>query len=223
MIAYLRLRWRKAILSISRSMPLQCECLLILSPLLPAPLNHDPDSLRQLYKILFHIIDSLYGQNLDCGESLDVAQMVGPLFSGEHQLMDWERLLPSNLKTISSQQIVLKSIEKLLQDDDYIVLRLRTILTLRYLNLCLLLHRPILTKFLDVGNSNINSPDLRLLQQVGSNSLKVCVQSSIEIISIVHAAVQKTDGSRSLLGAWWFALYYSKSPLPMHFSRSGVS
>lgn len=124
--------------------------------------------------------------------------------------MDWERTLPANLKITSSMRIISRDVEHSLHEDEYTELRLRTILTLRYLNLCLLLHRPILTKYLDLVSSNSYSHELRLLQQVGSNSIKVCIQSSIEVISIVHAAVQKTEGRRSLLGAWWYSLYYSK-------------
>jgi hypothetical protein len=162
----------------------------------------------------------LYGQNIGCDKPLEVGETVAPLFKAEHQLMDWERTLPANLKVTSSQEVILQNIENSLQEDDYIEQRLRTILTLRYLNLCLLLHRPILTKFLDLGSNNNYSHELRLLQQVGSNSIKVCMQSSIEVVSIVHAAVQKTDGHRTLLGAWWYSLYYSKLSLPMHSSRS---
>ena len=91
-------------------------------------------------------------------------EIVAPLFNGEHQLMDWERAPPANLKTTSSQQITSRTLEHSLQDDDYIELRLRIILPLRYLNLCLLLHRPNLTKFLDLGSSNSYSHELRLLQ-----------------------------------------------------------
>ena len=171
---------------------------------------------------MFHAIDCLYGQNIGCEKPLEVGDIVAPLFNGEHQLMDWERTLPANLKITSSQQIISQTLEHSLLEDDYIELRLRTILTLRYLNLCLLLHRPILTKFLDLGSGNSYSHELRLLQQVGSNSIKVCIQSSIEVISIVHAAVQKTDGARSLLGAWWFSLYYSKLQSLMSLSRSRV-
>jgi hypothetical protein len=177
---------------------------------------------RRLYKILWHVIDSLYGQNLGCDKPLEVGETVAPLFKAEHQLMDWERTLPANLKVTSSEQISSQNIENPLHEDDYIELRLRTILTLRYLNLCLLLHRPILNKYLDLASSKTYSHELRLLQQVGSNSIKICMQSSVEVISIVHAAVHKTHKHRTLLGAWWYSLYYSKLQSPMHSVRSGI-
>lgn len=169
------------------------------------------DRCRRLYKILWHVIESLYGQNLGCEELLEFGETVASLFKAEHQLMDWERTLPPNLKITSSEQVCLQNVDNPLQEDDYVELRLRIILTLRYLNLCLLLHRPILTKYLDLASSSSYSHELRLLQQVGSNSIKVCMQSSTEVIAIVHAAVRKTNGHRTLLGAWWYSLYYSKS------------
>ena len=175
-----------------------------------------------MYKILFHVIESLYGQNIGCDKPLEVEEIIGPLFKAEHKLSDWERTLPANLKIVSSQQITTYSIEHSLRDDDYVQLRLRTILTLRYLNLCILLHRPILTKFLDFSSNTKDSHELRALQNVGSNSITVCIQSAIEVISLVHAAVQKTDGHRRLLGAWWFSLYYGRLPSFIYFGRSGL-
>jgi hypothetical protein len=47
------------------------------------------------------------------------------------------------------------------------------------------------------------------LQQIGSNSIQTCVQSSMEIIAIVRAIVGGSNHHRSLLGAWWFSLYYT--------------
>jgi len=88
--------------------------------------------------------------------------------------------------------------------------RFKIILTLRYHNTRILLHRPILVKFLDIlGKPTVDKQELSLLQQIGSNSLKNCVESSMEIISIVHMIVKSIGVQRSLLGAWWFSLYYS--------------
>ena len=167
------------------------------------------------------MIECLYGQNIGCDKPLEVGETVAPLFKGEHELMDWERTLPANLKITSSQQIMSRDVGHSLHDDDYVELRLRTILTLRYLNLCLLLHRPILTRFLDLDSIKSHPHELRVLQQVGSNSIKVCIQSSIEIVSIVHAAVQKNDRHRTLLGAWWYSLYYSKWSILVCIGRNG--
>jgi hypothetical protein len=169
---------------------------------------------------MFHVIECLYGQNIGCDKPLEVEEIVGPLFKGEHKLSDWERTLPANLKIVSSQQISTYSIEPSLHDDDYVELRLRTILTLRYRNLCILLHRPILTKFLDLSSNKSDSHELRTLQNIGSNSITICIQSSIEVISLVHAAVLKTE-LRRLLGAWWFSLYYSRLPSLIYLGRRG--
>lgn len=92
---------------------------------------------------------------------------------------------------------------------------LRIVLTLRSLNIRLLLHRPILVKFLDSGcESYKDVHDIQMLRQIGSHSLHVCMHTADEIISIVHAVVTSVDATRTSVGAWWYTLYYSKFPFP---------
>lgn len=38
---------------------------------------------------------------------------------------------------------------------------------------------------------------------------RICVQSSIEIISLINTIVTSTGLCRTWLGAWWFTLYYT--------------
>src|SRR3982074_2335479 len=111
-IRCLRRRWKEVIPPTSHSLPLPCKCL-------SASLNCISKIIRRLYKILFHIIECLYDQNIGCDKPLEVEEIVGPLFKGEHKLSDWERILPANLKVVSSQQINAYSIEHSLHDDDY--------------------------------------------------------------------------------------------------------
>jgi len=63
--------------------------------------------------------------------------------------------------------------------------------------------------FLDVcGKTNRDEQELSLLQQIGFNSVQICMHSSLEIISIVNTIVHATGSRREWLGAWWFSLYY---------------
>lgn len=90
-------------------------------------------------------------------------------------------------------------------------LKFSVILSLRYLHLRILLHRPILVKFLDAcGNGGIDAHEERLLQQIGSNSMQICMESAMSIIDIIHELLHSSGWQKNLLGAWWYSLYYSK-------------
>lgn len=90
-------------------------------------------------------------------------------------------------------------------------LKFSVILTLRYLHLRILLHRPILVKFLDArGKGGIDPREESLLQQIGSNSIQICMESAISIIDIIHELVHSMGWQKGLLGAWWYSLHYSE-------------
>lgn len=124
----------------------------------------------------------------------------------EQQLREWESDLPTGLTLRRSNDIPQE------HNTDYHVLeRLNVILTLRFHHLKILLHRPILVRFLDCcGEVSSAQHELALLQHIGSNSTLLCVQSAEEIISIVSTIVHSEGRRREYLGAWWFSLYYSK-------------
>lgn len=93
----------------------------------------------------------------------------------------------------------------------YFTWKFRVILTLRYLNLRVLLHRPVLVKFIAASRSPDRDPqDLKLLQQIGMNSMQIVTESAMEIIDLVLRVVSEPGWKQSLLGAWWFSLYYSE-------------
>lgn len=159
---------------------------------------------------MWSIIDSLYGQNISCDQPSEVGDTIARLFNIERELGDWERALPRNLRIWSSQDVLDNTNDMVTNENVRNENRLATILTLRYLNVRLLLHRPILIKFLDTsGKADEDCHELTLLQKIGSNSIQLSMQSAIDIISIVHTAVHATGRKRELLGAWWFSLYYS--------------
>lgn len=89
--------------------------------------------------------------------------------------------------------------------------RFRVILSLRYLNLQILLHRAFIARALDVrvardrDNENMSSAD-----RLASGSIQTCIQSAEQVISIIHSIVS-ANRAHDLLGAWWFSLYYGKS------------
>ena len=166
--------------------------------------SDDADSVhRTLYKVQWKVVHSLYGQNLGCDQPLGEMETVAEVFKLEQELSEWEHTLvgPLCLRIPSS---VLLDQESALDE------RFRVILTLRYLNLQILLHRPVLSRCLELrGNSSDKSHTLRSAEQMIANSIETCVLSSENIIAIVHSIVSAKP-SVELLGAWWFSLYYCK-------------
>lgn len=167
-------------------------------------------SISGLYKQLWNILDLLYGQNIGCDSPLPVSETVAHIFSLEQQLFSWERSLAHTLQPISTARIKNIPQDEISSSVQHSKWKFQVILTLRYLNLRVLLHRPVLVKFIAASTSPECDPhDLKLLQQIGMNSLQICASSAMEIIDIVHEVVSEPGWKRSLLGAWWFSLYYS--------------
>ncbi|KAJ5673980.1 hypothetical protein N7462_009419 [Penicillium macrosclerotiorum] len=163
-----------------------------------------------LYKQLWNVLDLLYGQNIGCGSPLSVTETVAHIFSMEQNLFSWERSLVQSLQLVSTATLDEMPPEQLSSNFQYFSWKFRVILTLRYLNLRVLLHRPVLVKFIAASRTPNRDPqDLKLLQQIGQNSMTICTESAMQIIDIVHRVVSEPGWKQSLLGAWWFSLYYT--------------
>ena len=140
---------------------------------------------------------------------MDAMETIARIFKIEHEVGQWERDLPPILQL---RKGIVTSPTTPMGDQDLHIRKFSTILTLRYLNLRILLHRPVLVIFLDNCNTpNVDTQNPMLLQQVAGNMISMCIQSSMDIIAIVHEALCVHEPQYKLLGAWWFSLYYSKS------------
>ncbi|KAJ5403234.1 hypothetical protein N7509_003105, partial [Penicillium cosmopolitanum] len=163
-----------------------------------------------LYKQLWNVLDLLYGQNIGCDGPLPTTEVISNIFTMEQRLFSWERSLDPNLQLISTSQLDGMPRDPITTSFEYYSWKLRVILSLRYLNLRVLLHRPVLVKFIAASRCQNRDPqDLKLLQQMGMNSMQICIESAMEIIGIVHGVVSEPGWKHSLLGAWWFSLYYT--------------
>ncbi|EXJ56967.1 hypothetical protein A1O7_07311 [Cladophialophora yegresii CBS 114405] len=166
-----------------------------------------------LYKVMCTTIDTLYGQNLACSFQANAVDTVALVYKIENQLSEWQRALPAHMRLIATQDIMperLPSAETS-TDNAWRQLRLRFILTLRYTNVRILLHRPVLVKFLEGLNNPVDNQDFSLLQQIGTIHIQIAIRSAKEIICLVLNALQSASGRAKwgLLGAWWFSLYYT--------------
>lgn len=155
---------------------------------------------------MYKVVDSLYGGNLGCESISDKSDIISSLRLTEQQLHEWQEDLPSILSLVQPDEL-----PKEIQQQANNVLRFRIILSLRYHNLRILAHRPVLVKFLDLlSDDSFTDNELSVLQQDGIEIMQTCVQSAVTIVNIVSYAVHATGVQRPLLGAWWFSLYYSK-------------
>jgi hypothetical protein len=152
---------------------------------------------------MWKVMANLYGHNLGCGNGPSEVVMMTQIVELEQELRDWQQSLPPSL--------VLRSSSQLLSDDytidDYTLERFRLILTLRYLSVQLLLHRPSLTKSL----ANVNSaaqPGPSSISQMQVNFNRTCVRVAEEIVDMLHSALTRPSLGRGVIGAWWFTMYY---------------
>jgi hypothetical protein len=151
---------------------------------------------------MWAVITFCYDGNVGCDSPIPVLDAVSHLVKAEQQLADWVRNLPASLYLRKPQDIP--------DDDSEPNEKFHVILTLRYHNLRILLHRSMLVRFLDIiGEKDFENPEVALLQQVGANSINICVQSSMDIVTTVSTIVMSGAARRGMLGAWWFTLYYS--------------
>jgi hypothetical protein len=160
---------------------------------------------------MYNIIDSCYRQNFGLDDFPPDPEMISSVLKGQRQLDEWKnQLVPQLTLHIKSRPLTHQDLENL-EPEDLIIERFNIVLSVRYHNLCILLHRPILEKFLDsCGTNGIRSgKDTSLLQQVGLSSIDTCVNSAMTIISAVHTVVMSDGWRRDLLGAWNYSLFYS--------------
>jgi hypothetical protein len=111
--------------------------------------------------------------------------------------------LPTDLKTISSRELQTILSCLVTNGPTLIAKRFKVHLTLRALNVRLLLHRPVLVKYLEASHcSNIPAADIAVLNRLGSHSIYMCFRSAMEIINIVSTLVQERSAARRFLNAW---------------------
>lgn len=155
---------------------------------------------------------SLYGHNLRYGEN-STASTITRILELQQELNEWCYMLPACLSLVSYNDIP-ERVEA--NPGTPNLQRYRIILTLRYLNTKLLLHRPLLTRGL-LQNPSDSSQDQRLLDQTGENIIQCCTQSAKEIIMLVHGVLNCKNLGKSYLGSRWFTIYYSKCHLQYSF------
>lgn len=160
-----------------------------------------------LSKLGWKVIGTLYGHNLGCEESPSETQIVSDILNLEQQLNDWRHNLPPALCLRSASNLPRQE-----NIQDQATERFRIVLSLRCLNLQLLIYRPMLTTSLSKYSSSAEGAGQRhgSLNHMQMTFNRTQTQIAEDIIEIIHAVLTDPGLGRDLIGAWWFTLYYSK-------------
>ncbi|VUC26112.1 unnamed protein product [Clonostachys rosea] len=167
-----------------------------------------------LYNLMYKIIDSCYGQNLGLEEFRTDSDLVTLILKGEEQLDEWQSSLGQLQMSVYNTPLGPHDLENM-DVGNKLMERFIIVLSVRYHNLRILLHRPLLEKFLDecgrvaLSNTSKFSMDRKMLQHMGISSIETCTTSAIVVISTIHTVIMSSGWRRDLLGAWNYSLFYT--------------
>jgi len=167
-----------------------------------------PIASSDLYRITWNVIDTLYGQNLgDNGANGETTWIVQQVVKFEQELDDWVARLPDALKPVPPDWTGGPSNPA----------RLRTIISMRYLNLRCLLHRPVVMKLLHNGVREArNEAAEGFKEKLVWQSVSTIVDAATQIIT----TYSRLGAQKAAVGAYWFSLYYSKSFVTICVARA---
>lgn len=169
-----------------------------------------------LHRLMGKTITRLYDNNSGHDVFHTESEFFPRIFEMEEDLQHWEYALPHNLQIVRPPNLPLAT-----SDYDRVVGRFRTMLSLRYLNLQILVQRPPMCKAVD-QLSDISTTWQISLSDLAKRSIDRCMSSAEETIHIIHGTLANPELGWSLLGAWWFSLYYLFSAALVIFSHSIV-
>lgn len=144
---------------------------------------------------------------MGCGFVIGVHSL-SEVFSLKQELEDWRQSLPEAMTIRSATTIPLHTTSDNRLDPAE---RFRVILTLRFLHTQVLLHRPALDHALNLRmTSDHDCGHLSSWHTLQSSLIDECVQSSQELITILHLLSTDQREGIHLLGSWWFCLFYGE-------------
>ncbi|OKL55356.1 hypothetical protein UA08_09423 [Talaromyces atroroseus] len=165
----------------------------------------------RLYSIMGKAIECLYDSNLGVDDKIPNYELITSVLRMRHSLEAWVEQLPTHMRLIQSQNCLAQL------GRDPSIDRSRTILTLQYHNIKLLVHRVVLVRLCDcLDDLDAQGHDSLCLRDISWSTVHIALESATEIINIVRTFVESAGVRRALLCPWWFSLYYKscKQPQP---------
>ncbi|KAH7028917.1 fungal-specific transcription factor domain-containing protein [Microdochium trichocladiopsis] len=159
----------------------------------------------KLYQIMGRSLADQYGSNFDNTEphldGIDSLKASGEL---RKALQIWAAGLPPHLQLIEPDSPLLSQ-----SKPEH---RARTILTMRYHNLTILIHKPLLSAtlrylFPPKGVGHVGMP-MPYLIQLAIAEAHECIRAAQNTIDMIHAIITNDQSGKNNLGVWYYTLYY---------------
>lgn len=170
-----------------------------------------------LYQVMGKSLIDQYGANLEnAGSNPDDIALLKASGELRKMLRTWAASLPSHLSLCDPASTMLSQHAP--------CNRFRVILTLRYHNLSILIHKPLLSatmrRLFRAGSAERESPPY--LKQLAVAEAHECISAAQLTVDIVHSIITADPTSKNNLGAWFFSLYYGEALSPLSsFSCGG--
>ena len=157
-------------------------------------------SYSKLYRILGQIIEKIYQSNYSSAHNISYDAVLSNVVVEETHLGKWKAQLPLPLYIISRDELAA-----------YVALpelpfSLSLVLTLRYLNARILLHRGIVeSSFIQTqtaGGTECNGLDV-----YGKESVKITIESASDMIDMISNMTERQIPTFTTI---WFLIYYGR-------------
>ena len=153
----------------------------------------------KLHRIFYDIIRELYNQNLGRNFRPTMEELLISVVRFDQRLHDWEHQLGSGQKLVRFAEV-----SETTQELQYS--RPQIVLTLRYLSVRIMLHRVVLTEYLERVAEGFHTDQPESFNILGQGYISLCSESAREIIDLIT----HYRGVQGMLPSWWFVLYYGK-------------
>ncbi|KAK4560802.1 hypothetical protein LTR86_005382 [Recurvomyces mirabilis] len=155
----------------------------------------------KMYVVLGRVIEQVYEANVGpLVDNVAVPKLLVDVLQADQELSAFAAALPPPLRIITSAELATVT-----DAVDAQAHRFRLILTVRLLNVRLLLHRRVLSYVLSQSRNDTTGRDSFYPLSVAGGSLDLCVDAALETIAIIS---QTTQPNR-LLPIWWWSAYFS--------------
>ncbi|KAL4802084.1 putative Zn(II)2Cys6 transcription factor [Aspergillus unguis] len=163
------------------------------------------NALLSITHIMGDALDRLYGQNLEFQTRLPMSDTIDRVLGLCWKLAHWQDNLPPTLQIINTTKEALNDVPLTVGTT-----RFRVLLSLRYLGAKILIIRPMLTKFLDMGSKTISHEHrLEWLVNSGAGLLAELIRTCRDVLQISKSILVGSKSDQNLLGAWWFSCFYT--------------
>jgi len=154
-----------------------------------------------LYLALGSVIEKVYGNNISSPtDEIPLHHLLTRVLEVEQDLSTWTQGLPRGLFPVTASDLDRLGV------DDSDAHRFRIILTLRFLNVRMLLHRSVLSRLLEERSHDCNAVYRDFMLMMSAGSLGMCVDAAVETIAIISRTTQR----QHVLPIWWYSIYFGK-------------